>query len=357
MSAFPSVLNRAPIPELPFLHQIVLPTPWEVGPVQIYVVEGDPLTLIDTGVARPESRRALEAAFEEIGVGLEDVRRVVLTHHHTDHMGQVQTLRDAGADLELWVHEDDADDVELYSMERDERIEVGNELFLEYGVPDGLLRRQAAQIRAWIAREPPLCAATRVDRRLRSGDRVPFKDFELEALHAPGHTAGHILLHEPRSGTLLTGDHLMGKAVPFTESYFLPGAAHPADPLRRRPRFRGLPAYLGSLRRLRTQSFRRILPAHGGLIDRPARAIEEARLFYEVRIQRIERALARAVEGAAHASAWEIWKILFPQLDPVTQMRTRMMMVIGGLDVLEDEGRVRVERGADGTLCFAPRGR
>jgi len=354
MSAPTSLLNRAPAPALPRLHQIVLPTPWEVGPVQIYVVEGDPLTLIDTGVARPESRRALEAAFERLGIGVDEVRRIILTHHHTDHMGQVQTLRDAGADLELWVHEDDAEDVELYSMERDERIEVGNELFREYGVPEDLLARQAAQIRAWIEQEPPLCAATRVERRLRAGDRVPFKDFELEVIHAPGHTAGHILLHEPRSGALLTGDHLMGKAVPFTESYFLAGAADPADPLGRRPRFRGLPAYLDSLRRLRGESFRCILPAHGGIIDRPARAIEEALLFYEVRIQRVERALAHVVETTPRASAWEIWQILFPRLDPVTQMRTRMMMVIGALDELEAERRVRVERGSDGALLFAP---
>jgi glyoxylase-like metal-dependent hydrolase (beta-lactamase superfamily II) len=354
MSAPAPLLRRAPAPELPRLHQIVLPTPWEVGPVQVYLVEGDPLTLIDTGVARPESRRALETALDQLGLGIDEVRRVVLTHHHTDHMGQVQTLRDAGADLELWVHEDDAEDVEQYSMERDERIEVGNELFREYGVPDGLLERQAAHIRGWIAAEPPLCAATRVERRLRGGDRVPFKDFELEVIHAPGHTAGHVLLHEPRSGTLLTGDHLMGKAVPFTESYFLGPAAEPGDPLGRRPRFRGLPAYLESLRGLRGRSFRRILPAHGGIVDRPARAIEEAILFYSVRIQRIERALERAAESGGRASAWELWQALFPRLDPVAQMRTRMMMVIGGLDELEASGRARVERGPGGTLLHAP---
>lgn len=353
MSSRP-VLRRAPVAALPRLHQVVLPTPWEIGPVQIYLVEGDPLTLIDTGVARPESRRALEAAFDELGVGLDEVRRVVLTHHHTDHMGQVQSLREAGAELELWVHEDDAEDVELYTMERDERIDEGNEVFREYGVPEELLQRQAREIRAWIEREPALCAATRVERRLRAGDRVPFKDFELEVIHAPGHTAGHVLLHEARSGTLLTGDHLMGAAVPFTESHFLPGAPEPSDPLRRRPRFRGLPAYLDSLRSLRRREYRRILPAHGGIIDRPARAIEEAVLFYEVRIQRIERMLARVAEASGRASAWEIWQALFPALDPVSQMRTRMVMVIGGLDELEDRGRVRVERGGDGILRFAP---
>lgn len=354
MSRSPVILHSAPLPELPALHQIVLPTPWEVGPVQIYLVEGDPLTLIDTGVARPDSRRALGAAFDQLGLGLDEVRRVILTHHHSDHMGQVQTLRDMGAELELWVHEDDAEDVELYTMERDERIDGGNELFREYGVPEDLLTRQTTQIRTWIENEPLLCEATRVERRLRSGDRIAFKDFELEVIHAPGHTAGHVLLHESRSGTLLTGDHLMGRSVPFTESYFVSGVPDPLDPLARRPRFRGLPAYLESLRGLRARTFRCMLPAHGGLIDRPTRAIEEAILFYEVRIQRIERALVRAAEHTGTASAWAVWQLLFPKLDPVAQMRTRMVMVIGGLDVLEAEGRVRAERAADGSLRFAP---
>lgn len=49
-------LRRAPVPALPTLHQVVLPTPWQVGPLQVYVVEGDPLTLIDTGVRTPEHR-------------------------------------------------------------------------------------------------------------------------------------------------------------------------------------------------------------------------------------------------------------------------------------------------------------
>ncbi|RIL05441.1 MAG: hypothetical protein DCC71_10365 [Proteobacteria bacterium] len=348
------VLVRSPAADLPVLHQIVLPTPWDIGPVQIYVVEGDPLTLIDTGVRRDNARAALEAAFEELGLELAQIRRVVLTHYHTDHMGQVATLRDAGADFELLVHQDDADDVEQFSVEREERIEESNRLFAEHGVPIDLLARQAGRIRREVAGNPPLALAARVDRRLRDGERLPFKDFELEVLHAPGHTAGHIVLAERRSGVLLTGDHLMGNAVPFTESFDLSERPDAADPVGRRPRFRGLPSYLASLRRLRAGGFRCILPAHGGILDRPARVIDEAMLFYEVRVQRVERIAARIAAERGDASAWEIWQQLFPKLDPDTQMRTRMVMVIGALDVLEDQGRVTPHRRADGTLAFRP---
>ncbi len=154
---------------------------------------------------------------------------------------------------------------------------------------------------------------------------------------------------------LLTGDHVMGNAVPFTDNFVLDEPPDAADGLRRRPRFRGLPRYMESLRRLRGGSFRTILPAHGGILDRPARAIDDALLFYEVRVQRIERALGKLAARHGEVTAWEIWQQLFPKADPVTQMRTRMLMVIGGLDVLEDAGRLAVARRADGVLLFAPR--
>lgn len=354
MNAGAAILVRAPVPALPRLHQIILPTPWDIGPVQIYVVEGDPLTLIDTGVRRENSRAALKGAFDALSLELSDVARVILTHYHTDHMGQAETLREAGADLELWVHEDDADDVAHFSPEREERIDETNALFLEHGVPRALLDRQAERIRREIREEPPLAAPARVDRRLRDGERIPFKDFELDVLHAPGHTAGHVVLAEAETGTLITGDHLMGNAVPFTESFHLAGLPDPFDALGRRPRFRGLPSYLASLRRLRGGNHRTILPAHGGILDRPARVIDEALLFYDVRIQRVERTVARIAAERGDANAWEIWQQLFAKLDPDTQMRTRMVMVIGALDVLEDAGRVQPLRRADGTLAFRP---
>jgi glyoxylase-like metal-dependent hydrolase (beta-lactamase superfamily II) len=344
-------LHRAPLPALPRVHQIVLPTPWEVGPVQIYLVEGEPLTLIDTGVKSPASRAALEAAFDELGLAVDEVRRVVLTHHHGDHLGQAQSLRDAGASLEVWAHVDEAPSIERWSVGSESDIEGTNALFREHGVPDELLGRQAALRRRWRSEEPPLCEATRVDRVLRDGDRVPFKDFELRVIHAPGHTAGHILLHEAESGTLFTGDHLMGDAVPFTETYTVDGAPDAADALARRPRFHGLLAYLRSVRALRHERFRTILPAHGGILDHPQRTIEEAILFYEVRLQRVERALAKL--GAAGGSGWQVWQALFPKADPLTQMRTRMLMVIGALDALEDAGRVRARRGEGGVLLHA----
>ena len=343
-------LNRSVVPGLPQLHQIVLPTPWPVGPVQIYLVEGDPLTLVDTGVKSDHSRETLESAFDSLGLGLEDVERIVLTHCHADHLGQAQTIRDRNPDVEVWAHEAEAPYVESFSRERDDDFEGANALFREHGVPEDLIDRQRRHHTQATAEDPPLCEPTRVDRLLHDGDRIPFKDFELRVLHTPGHTAGHILLHESASGALITGDHIMGDAVPYTDNYYTSGLPDPSDPLRRRPRFKGLPAYMRSIRQLRRESYRVILPAHGGVITRAERAIEDALLFYEVRVQRIERGLRSLAAMGQEVTAWEIWRALFPNADPVSAMRKRMLMVIGALDVLEAGGSCETTRRDDGVL-------
>jgi len=344
-------LERAPVSALPAVHKLLLPTPFSVGPVQIYLVEGDPLTLVDTGVSSEPSRAFLEASLDCLGYSIEEIGRVVLTHYHADHLGQAQALRDAGVDFELLAHEAEAPMIETYAVERDGANEEGNALFRDYGVPQDLLDEQAERHRAYVPAGAKLCRATHVDRRLRDGDAIAFKDFELRVIHAPGHTAGHLLLHEARTGTLFTGDHIMGDAVPYTENYYLEGELpDPADPLRRRPRFRGLPAYLASLRRLRKEHFQTILPAHGGVIRVPKRAIEDGLLFYDVRVRRIERGLRTLAAMGQPVTGWDLWGALFPKADPLTEMRSRMLMVIGALDVLEADGACVAERRDDGVL-------
>jgi glyoxylase-like metal-dependent hydrolase (beta-lactamase superfamily II) len=348
-------MNTLPIPSLPQIHQIVLPTPWDVGTVQVYLIEGDPLTLVDTGVGTAESFAALEAAFDRLGHGLDEVERIILTHYHEDHLGQAQAIRDTGAKLELYAHVDEAPMIEGWNPERHENLDGINALFAEYGVPDELLERQSVHIREYLA-EPPISAATSVERVLREGDRVEFKNLELSVIHSPGHTAGHILLHEEEHRVLLTGDHLMGDAVPYTENYYVPGPPPASDPLGRKPRFQGLSAYLETFRGLRRLDLETILPAHGGIIERPRRCIEDARLFYEVRVQRIERGLRSLAALGQEPTGWDLWRALFPKADPETQMRNRMLMVIGALDVLERSGSCVTTRRSGGVLAHTHAG-
>ncbi len=338
-----------PIAQLPAVQLITLPTPWNVGTVQVYLIDSEPITLIDTGVRTDASLAALEFAFERLGRSLDEVERIILTHYHEDHLGLAQTIRRHAADLEVWAHVAEAEMIENWSPERQQRIGATAELFAEYGVPPEIVERWIEQER--LALEAvPISEATSVERGLRDRDCVAFKDFELRVLHAPGHTEGHILLHEEESGVLFTGDHVMGCAVPYTENHILPGLSDPADPLARHPRFQGLVAYLDSIRSNRRLPVATLLPAHGGVLRQPEAYFDSARLFYDVRIQRIERGLRSLAAIGQEITAWQLWRALFPELDPVRQLKNRLLMVIGALDVLERSGSCVTRRRSGGVL-------
>ena len=82
------------------IHALPVPTPFAVGRINCYLVEDDPLTLVDAGPNSATSLTVLEAALGEHGRRIEDLERIVITHQHIDHIGLVQILADrSGAEV------------------------------------------------------------------------------------------------------------------------------------------------------------------------------------------------------------------------------------------------------------------
>lgn len=341
---------RQPVPERPFIHSIELPLDWAPGSTQVYLIEGQPLTLVDTGVATPASRLALTTALESLGFGLADIERVVVTHAHRDHFGFVEGLRAAGAELECCVHERDADRVENYDRILRERIGGMTPLFVSFGVPEEIANRLETERRASARVDVEEGVSTRVDRRLVEGDRIAWKDWSLSVLHAPGHTPGHIVLEDASTGLLFAGDQVMAQAIPYAENFHVDGLPEPGDPLRRQPRFRGLVEMRRTLRRLRRLPVRLVLPGYGLALPRAERAIRDTLLHYDVRLQRIDRGLRRLAAMGQEVTAYELWKALFPADEPSANMRAHLLLLIGALDCLEEDGLLLTERRDDGVF-------
>ena len=74
-----------------------------------------------------------------------------------------------------------------------------------------------------------------------------------------------------------------------------------------------------------------------------------------MRVQRIERGLRNLAAMGQDVTAWDLWRALFPEADPIREMRNRMLMVIGALDVLEEQGICVTRRRDDGVLVHRHR--
>ncbi|RME39826.1 MAG: MBL fold metallo-hydrolase [Thermoflexia bacterium] len=79
----------------PYLHVLQVPTPFPVGPVNLYLAEGETPTLVDIGPRYAPAREALEKALAARGFRLADLGRLVLTHAHSDHYGQAGEIVEA----------------------------------------------------------------------------------------------------------------------------------------------------------------------------------------------------------------------------------------------------------------------
>jgi glyoxylase-like metal-dependent hydrolase (beta-lactamase superfamily II) len=91
-----------------YLHQLSIPTPFPVGPVNVYLAEGERLTLIDTGPRYEPAREALRKQLDELGYRVAHLRLIVLTHTHADHYGLAAELA-AESGAEVWTYAENVD--------------------------------------------------------------------------------------------------------------------------------------------------------------------------------------------------------------------------------------------------------
>jgi glyoxylase-like metal-dependent hydrolase (beta-lactamase superfamily II) len=305
----------------PYLHRITIPTPFPVGPVNAYLAEGDPLTLVDTGPKAEVSLAGLQAGLARHGCRLEDVGRVVVTHHHVDHMGlAAEIVRRSGA--EVVTHPYNVPWLADYGLERLRQRPFYQRIWEEGGVPAQIvtaMEAASASITRWT--EP---AAT--SGRLAEGARLLLGADEWQVFHTPGHAGGLICLWEPRTRTLLANDHFIRdiSSNPVLEP----------SPLMNGPRPRRLVEYLHHMDRMAALGPIVALAGHGEPVTDIAALVRQRHAFHERRAAR----LLDALDGQA-LTLWELTQPLFPRLTRGMDFFLALSEVLGHLDLLEAAGR------------------
>jgi glyoxylase-like metal-dependent hydrolase (beta-lactamase superfamily II) len=312
-----------PIP-LPLAH---------VGSVNVWLVPGAPLTLVDTGPRDERALQALEDGLRGEGLRIEDLELLLLTHHHVDHVGLAPAIaRRSGATVAgLGAL---GDYVERYDDEVEEDRRFSHALMRHHGAPEQVV---AGDESFWdFLRES--AEAFRIDTPLADGDRVQAGGRSLRVVARPGHSTTDTLFVDDREALAFTGDHLLSRISSNTE---VASPERSADG-RARSRVR----YLEGLRQTADMPLRRLLTGHGAPVTGHARLVRARVLEHQ---RRGERILALLEDGPS--SAYAIARRLWTARTVAEQPLLVVWEVLGHLELLLAAGHV-AERTEDGRSLF-----
>jgi glyoxylase-like metal-dependent hydrolase (beta-lactamase superfamily II) len=319
------------------IHCMPIPTPFLVGRVNCYLIEDDPLTLVDTGPNSGKALDELEQALAARGHRVEDLGLIVVTHQHIDHIGLLEVLaRRSGAEVAA------LDRLAPYlgdfrgAAELDDEFAVA--LMLRHGIPAEMtqaLRSVSSAFRGW-------GSGASVTRPLADGALLALRDRTFAIQHRPGHSPSDTVFWDERSGILLGGDHLI-KHISSNPLIARPLDQRAGDPAARPQALR---TYMASLTATRALPARIVLSGHGQPVTDHRALIDERFALTERRARKIHGLLS---DGplTAHELAQRMWGNV-----AVTQAFLTLSEVLGHLDLLEVEGKV-VEHDDAGVVRFA----
>jgi glyoxylase-like metal-dependent hydrolase (beta-lactamase superfamily II) len=243
--------------------------------VSVYALALDEgIGLIDTGWESDPGWGALISGLAVIGATVADVRGVLITHMHFDHLGlAARVRRESGAWIAM--HPADAAAV-LRWNQRDGASAVAAQI--QFLIRLGADRSEAEEDAGHPEAMERFTRMAAPDRLLEDNDLADFPGWQLRALHTPGHTPGHLCFQEDRTGLFFSGDHVLPRISPNIST----DPDGDTDPLR---------SYLHSLAAVRDLAPTEVLPAHEWRFRGLAERTDQLALHHEHRLSELLQAL------------------------------------------------------------------
>jgi glyoxylase-like metal-dependent hydrolase (beta-lactamase superfamily II) len=205
----------------------------------LYLICGERTLLVDSGVcSTPDT--VIFPALAQAGLPPR-IDMLLVSHADADHHGGNAALRARAPGVTIMGHELDRPRIESKALHLAGR-------YTEVVVADDM--RYERDLLGWL--DAMIGADTPIDLGLRGGETIRLGEHaRWEVLHAPGHSAGHLVLWQPDSGTLLAQDAVLWRGVPNRTGQ-LPSP----------PPYYDVDGYLETLRRLRELRPEWLLTAH-----------------------------------------------------------------------------------------------
>lgn len=314
------------LPIIPIVLPLPFPSP---DSVNAYLINDDPLTLVDPGMKSSRSLEKLERALAGHNISLQMIKRILLTHGHVDHFGAAGELqRRSGA--EVLIHEKDLSKIAPAG-------EPANEIYLHNaGIPQDVMAGFSKAGRMMDRYSDPIEKA----RALDSNGTLEFEHFSLQPLHLPGHSSGHTVFYWPEKYLLLSGDLVLPS---ITTNPLAEYTATPAGIKRNL----SLAQMLDSLQQLTEMEINLIFPGHGHRIEEPRELINSRIAFYRQRLEEIYNLLKSTGPQNPYQLALAHFKGRLKGFDIILAVNETLV----NLDLLVHQGRAFEEQ-SDGVAVF-----
>ncbi|MCW2797945.1 MBL fold metallo-hydrolase [Nocardioides sp.] len=322
------------------IHRIPLPLPMDgLKAINVYVIEtGQGLTLVDGGWAITEGRSTLQAGLRGIGFGFDDIRRFLVTHVHRDHYTLAAVLgREFGADVSLGI----GDRPTLDLMHQVHVGEIAENPTIAVLRSAGALGVAEAWESMYDGQLPDLTQWAYPDTWLEGDQPIQVGTRTLDAVHTPGHTAGHFVFAERAAGLLFAGDHVLPTITPSIGFEPVPVPQPLGDFMASLTKVRGLPDL-------------QILPAHGPMAPSSHTRVDELLAFHEKRLSLCLDALSKGRVTAydvAGVLPWTRHEHDFSTLD-IFNSAMASMETKAHLELLVARGQATREE-SDGVVVFS----
>lgn len=340
----PTPSHRAdePLPETreiaPGIWKITMPIPFPLRTVNVYALVGvDGWALVDAGMGTPDARAAFTAGLERAGLHIADLKALVLTHHHPDHIGLSGELQEQSGAC-VYMHPIDERSVRiLREGTMPKRFHSVSNFFTQHGLENTNLwyTRTDPQAMRTILRVPPHEAFALVD----DGTCIDLVGETYQVIWVPGHCDGQIVLFRARDGVFLAADHVLPRITPNVGLY------SPFD----RPDPLG--DYLNSLHKVEHLPANLVLPGHGEPFADLGGRVREILHHHDERLAQI---IVLLQERPQHAA--DLTRQMFPsrRIENHEALRMAMAEIMAHLEYLRLQGKLKQQQTDEGTILYAP---